>query len=314
MGAVADAISAAFRDFVTAGSPASGPNPVAKSEVRSLGAVIENFVSTAVDALTAAVATAQSTANAATNTIALVSKTGNFTVAAADKNKRFTIIGSGAITVNLPALSGVTDGDRYYFGNAGLFKVTIDPAASDTIDGGASVSVLTELEEGVLIKEGGAWVWLHRPRMILIARDERVSGTSAGSVTANSDNIRTLQTTKKNGIGGASLASNAIQLPPGSYKVEGWGTGYGNTAHTASIVAKRTSDDVVIATLSGSSEKGLANMAGRSQVEGAIVSALPIYLEFHHQFVSAAATGMGLANGIAGATEVFASVTVEKLG
>ncbi|WP_447724647.1 hypothetical protein [Sphingomonas koreensis] len=44
MGAITDAIATAFRDFVTAGIPASGPNHVWKSEARAIGPVIERMI------------------------------------------------------------------------------------------------------------------------------------------------------------------------------------------------------------------------------------------------------------------------------
>ncbi|NML11605.1 hypothetical protein HHL08_15855 [Sphingobium sp. AR-3-1] len=47
MGAVQDAINLAWRDFVTEGVPASGPNEPRKVEIRAVGAVIEQFLAVA---------------------------------------------------------------------------------------------------------------------------------------------------------------------------------------------------------------------------------------------------------------------------
>lgn len=47
MGAVSDAFASAFRDFVTAGVPASGPNEPIKAELRGLGATIEQLLAAA---------------------------------------------------------------------------------------------------------------------------------------------------------------------------------------------------------------------------------------------------------------------------
>lgn len=56
---------------------------------------------------------------------------------------------------------------------------------------------------------------------LLHVRDERSSGTVGGTLAVTTWQTITLQTTKTNEISGASLASNQITLPAGTYFAEG---------------------------------------------------------------------------------------------
>jgi hypothetical protein len=60
---------------------------------------------------------------------------------------------------------------------------------------------------------------------LMIVQDQRSSGTDGGRADPNYAK-RTLQTIVENSITGASLASDLITLPAGSYHVSGWGAFY----------------------------------------------------------------------------------------
>ena len=55
---------------------------------------------------------------------------------------------------------------------------------------------------------------------LLHVRDEKSSGTDGGSSTSGSYQTRTLNTVKTNEISGASLGSNRIVLPAGTYYIQ----------------------------------------------------------------------------------------------
>jgi len=57
-------------------------------------------------------------------------------------------------------------------------------------------------------------------------RDEKANGTDGGTATAGSYAARTLNTEVANTISGASLSSNQVTLPAGTYEVSGRATGY----------------------------------------------------------------------------------------
>jgi len=63
-------------------------------------------------------------------------------------------------------------------------------------------------------------------RQIFIVEYNRTSGTAAGGSTAGSWQDRTIDTSVVNTIPGASLSSNQIVLPVGSYEVTGWCTSF----------------------------------------------------------------------------------------
>lgn len=62
-------------------------------------------------------------------------------------------------------------------------------------------------------------------------RDELSGGTNAGSSTINVWNHRDINTEVVNEIAGASLASNQITLPAGTYKIHAHATAYSTGNH-----------------------------------------------------------------------------------
>jgi len=57
------------------------------------------------------------------------------------------------------------------------------------------------------------------PIQIMIVKDQKVAGTNGGTAVANTWTARALNTIQSNSITGASLASNTITLPAGTYYV-----------------------------------------------------------------------------------------------
>ena len=55
---------------------------------------------------------------------------------------------------------------------------------------------------------------------LLHVRDEKSAGTQGGSSSANTDNVRVINTVVTNEITGASLGSNRITLPSGTYYID----------------------------------------------------------------------------------------------
>lgn len=62
-------------------------------------------------------------------------------------------------------------------------------------------------------------------------RDEKTSGTNGGSSTGSADNDRDLNTVKTNEISGASLSSNQVTLPAGTYYVNASAPAYKTNGH-----------------------------------------------------------------------------------
>jgi hypothetical protein len=68
---------------------------------------------------------------------------------------------------------------------------------------------------------GGGGDFLETNEVIHV-RDEKATGTHGGS-SSSGDNIRTLNTVVTNTLSGASLSSNQITLPAGTYLIDAWG-------------------------------------------------------------------------------------------
>lgn len=129
-----------------------------------------------------------------------------------------------------------------------------------------------------------------RDARFLHVRDQKASGTAGGGTTAGATAVRTLNTTVINGISGASLSSNQVTLPAGTYDVDiavpAYNIGGGHKAWL------RTSGGTVL--LQGSSEglPSAGNASNRSSIKGRITLASTTAVEVAHY-----ATGTQGTNG-----------------
>lgn len=71
----------------------------------------------------------------------------------------------------------------------------------------------------VLAASGGGAAWAYPWTPEIHVREEQSSGNSSGSSSATTNNVRTLNTVVRNTLTGASLASNRVTLPAGTYHV-----------------------------------------------------------------------------------------------
>ncbi len=86
----------------------------------------------------------------------------------------------------------------------------------------AAIAALTPTNGNVITGNGTTWVSQAPSGAALptfIARDEKASSTDGGAASAGTWQTRTLNTVVANGISGASLSSNQITLPAGTYDV-----------------------------------------------------------------------------------------------
>lgn len=70
------------------------------------------------------------------------------------------VIGAtGAVTVNLPAVATVQPGRRYtVYKDAAAQTITIDPSGAETIDGGASTTLISgQVHAKSFVSNGTAW-------------------------------------------------------------------------------------------------------------------------------------------------------------
>lgn len=145
---------------------------------------------------------------------------------------------------------------------------------------------------------------------IFIAEDIKTA-TAGGSSSAGS-NTRTLNTVLTNTITGASLSSNTITLPAGTYRIEASAPAFIADKHQ--VFWYDTSNNTT--TLSGTSEytDAATNVVQtRSWVIGRFTASATTTYQLRHYIQTARATnGLGVTTGFASTTDVYAQVKIEK--
>ena len=147
---------------------------------------------------------------------------------------------------------------------------------------------------------------------LLHVRDEKSNGNDGGSNTTGSFGVRTLNTVLTNEISGASLASNQITLPSGTYFIIAQASGYACDKHKLKLRNTTDSSDTII----GSSERvGTAsNSQSRSILSGRFTIAGQKVFEIQHRLdtTGAGSDGLGVRSNMS-VTEVYTDVQIWKV-
>jgi hypothetical protein len=143
-------------------------------------------------------------------------------------------------------------------------------------------------------------------------RDEKANGTQGGTFTSGAFRTRDLNTEKTNSITGASLASNQITLPAGSYYIEALSYAFrtdGNICQWYNVT------DTSSTILGMNSTSGPGDTApGYSTLRGYFTIAAQKVFELQHRCQTTASTfGFGIRNEC-GQTEVYSDVLIWKVG
>jgi len=144
---------------------------------------------------------------------------------------------------------------------------------------------------------------------LLHVRDEKANNTSGGTFTSGSWQTRTLNTSVTNEISGASLSSNQITLPSGTYFIVATANVGTNVArHTAKLRNVTDSSDTII----GTSEYTAAD-SNKSIVTGRFTIAAQKTFELQHRCSSTSnVDGFGT-NADFSVVQVFAEVQIWKV-
>lgn len=86
--------------------------------------------------------------------------TGAYTLTSGDAGKVVVVSTTGATTINLPALSGLSAGDEFIIKRTGSALVTVDGNASEQIDGANTATLPAQYESMHLVVGVGATAWL----------------------------------------------------------------------------------------------------------------------------------------------------------
>ena len=148
---------------------------------------------------------------------------------------------------------------------------------------------------------------------LLHVRDEKADNTDGGTFTSGSFQTRTLNTSVTNEISGASLSSNQITLPSGTYFINASAGANYVSRHKAKLRNTTDSSDTLIGTTEFSGRDGLADYITRSFVIGRFTIASQKTFELQHRCETTNAnTGYGEGSNF-GVTEVYTDVQIWKV-
>jgi len=148
---------------------------------------------------------------------------------------------------------------------------------------------------------------------LLHIRDEKSAGTSGGSSVADTDNIRDLNTILTNEITGASLSSNQITLPAGTFYINAKAHAYATRQHRLLLQNVTDSSVTLLAMQSYNNITYLGHTA--SFLQGRFtISAQKTFELRHYTRDARASDGLGVSVGsVDSRTDVFADVQIWKV-
>jgi len=148
-------------------------------------------------------------------------------------------------------------------------------------------------------------------KQFLHVRDEKASGTHGGGSTAGSYLVRSLGTVVTNTIPGASLASNKITLPAGTYELAATAPGFGCGGFKSKIFNVTAAADLLIGSF-GVAE-ATYQTADKSHVSGRFTLGVTSDIDLRMRCnVSRATNGLGYAPGY-GDAEIYSEVRIWKI-
>lgn len=231
-------------------------------------------------------------------------------------------------TTTITGLGTAAAGTLKYVRFAGALTLTHN-ATSLILPGAASITTAAG-DIAVMVSEGsGNWRCLHYQKasglavavaavatdpfsgLLLHVQDQKAANTAGGGFTTGAWRTRDLNTVLTNEISGASLGSNQITLPAGTYYISAYATGQAVNAHKAKLRNTTDGSDILI----GSSAYTNAGVAFStvSLVEGRFTLAAQKVLELQHACSNTKATdGFGLASNL-GVVEVYSEVKIWKV-
>jgi len=137
--------------------------------------------------------------------------------------------------------------------------------------------------------------------------DEKTSGTNGGTATNGAWRTRDLNTTRVNGITSASLASNQITLPAGTYQIQAFAPSIESSSSQTRFYNITDSSVAILGT-----SNYMASAGGITTLGGSVVITGTKVFELQHRVgVTVASNGFGLATSWG--TESYSYVIIAKV-
>lgn len=246
-------------------------------------------------------------ANAPIERLDRVSRTANITIEKSNRGNLVDIV-SGTFTQAFASAATLGAGWWCYLRNSGTGDITLDPNGTETIDGAATLPVISG---DVLIIQCDGVALRSLPVSLaareIIAFDERASGVNGDSSTIGVWTTRTLNTLRQNTIPGASLSGNQITLPPGRYVI----TAIANSSGPVNVNRARIYD-VTNATPLVYGSNSFPNGSGYSIIDGYFSLGSTSTVRLEHYAGATVSSGFGSAYGL-GVPEIYAQLHIRKL-
>jgi len=145
---------------------------------------------------------------------------------------------------------------------------------------------------------------------LMIVQDVKANGTAGGGSSATAYQIRTLNTVATSTIDGASLSSNVITLPAGTYHVQGCAPSVSTNANMAFWV-----NQTAVSTTSGLTAFSGADSNYYACVDDYFsISGTSNFVLKHKTGVTAASTGLGEPSAPTGYSERYSQVVIYRMG
>lgn len=147
----------------------------------------------------------------------------------------------------------------------------------------------------------------------LHAQDQKAANTSGGDFNSGAWRTRVLNTVVTNTIAGASLASNQITLPAGTYEIDALAPAFQVSRHKAALYDTTGAAYLLYGTSEATASVG-TDASTLSYVRGRFTIAVQSVLELRHQCeITKATYGLGVESNF-GVIEIYAEVVIRKVG
>lgn len=229
-------------------------------------------------------------------------------------NYLFDTEGAGT-TDDLDTINGGVDGQKITIGNVADARNVIIKHNTGNIINPAGIDIALDITSNKveMIYSGALskWIVTSAPSLapILYIQDQKPNGTDGGASSAGM-NIRVLNTVLSNTISGASLASNQITLPAGTFAIDATAPCFGANGNKAYLynVTDSTND------LLGTSNYNVATIGVQSfsRVIGILTIASAKVFELRQYIQTGLGGGLGTPAS-AGQTEVYSQISIQKL-
>lgn len=147
---------------------------------------------------------------------------------------------------------------------------------------------------------------------ILHVRDEKASGTAGGSFTSGAWRTRDLNTTKTNTITGASLSSNQVTLPAGTYIATWGGCASRIQRHQSRLYNITDSTAIAYGENMRASDSVNVDNWSKGNIVFTITGTKVIEVQ-HRSELTTTPDGFGTANSFGG-VEVYVDLFITKIG